>query len=200
MFLTSQVPCSGAAASGDGSARLDIIAQAVFRSNEGWHFDTKGLVSPQVHWNGASHLCKTFASLCTVNGQCQKMVCSMSWVYGVHARCQHDGLLHQEQMCHPCMAAAGCLIDVNISAATRQLRIDVCAVMAGKLLKDWRVFPLPLDNLDRLRLEEPSQAVGVHSDATSGPTFYRCVFWVSEPRRSRVCATALARVSWNSRV
>lgn len=48
--------------------------------------------------------------------------------------------------------------------------------MAGKLLKDWRVFPLPFDNLDRLRLEEPSQAVGLYSDATSGPTFYRRVF------------------------
>ena len=54
MFPTSQISCSGAAASRDGSVRLDIIAQAVFRSNEGWHFDTKGLVSLQVHWNGAS--------------------------------------------------------------------------------------------------------------------------------------------------
>ena len=76
----------------------------------------------------------------------------------------------------------GCsrVFDLNVRATLRQLHINVCAVMAGKLLKDWRVFPLPLDNLDRLRLEKPSQAVGLHNDAASGPTFYRCVFWVCE--------------------
>ena len=45
--------------------------------------------------------------------------------------------------------------------------------MAGKLLENWRVLPLPLDNLDRLRLEEPSSSL-YKSAAYSGPTFYRC--------------------------
>ena len=32
--------------------RLDIIVEGLFRSNEGWRFDTKGLASPHVLWNG----------------------------------------------------------------------------------------------------------------------------------------------------
>ena len=76
----------------------------------------------------------------------------------------------------------GCsrVLDLNVRVTLRQYHIKVCTLMAGKLLKDWRVFPLPLDNLDRLRLEEPSQAEGLHSDGASGPTFHRFVFWVCE--------------------
>lgn len=36
----------------DKSVRLDIIVEAVGRSNQGWRFDTKGLSSPNVQWNG----------------------------------------------------------------------------------------------------------------------------------------------------
>ena len=32
--------------------RLDIIVEGLFRSNEGWRFDIKGLASPHVLWNG----------------------------------------------------------------------------------------------------------------------------------------------------
>lgn len=47
--------------------------------------------------------------------------------------------------------------------------------MLGELLEDWRVFPLPLDNLHRLRFRKPSDAPKLHaSQASTGPTFYRC--------------------------
>ena len=36
----------------DGSMRLDIIAEAYARSNEGWRFDTKGISCPKVEFNG----------------------------------------------------------------------------------------------------------------------------------------------------
>ena len=39
-------------ASKGGSMRLDIIAEAFARSNEGWRFDTKGISCPNVRWNG----------------------------------------------------------------------------------------------------------------------------------------------------
>ncbi len=46
--------------------------------------------------------------------------------------------------------------------------------MPGKLLEDWRVFPLPLDNLDRLKLEKASSASGPpESKRDSGPAFFR---------------------------
>ena len=35
------------------------------------------------------------------------------------------------------------------------------------------MFPLPLDNLDRLRLEEPLSEMH-EGRGSSGPTFYRC--------------------------
>ena len=36
----------------DEELRLDIVVEGLFRSNEGWRFDTKGLASPHVLWNG----------------------------------------------------------------------------------------------------------------------------------------------------
>ena len=42
----------GADTSRDEEVRLDIIVEGLFRSNEGWRFDTKGLASPHVQWNG----------------------------------------------------------------------------------------------------------------------------------------------------
>ena len=40
-----------------GSMRLDIIAEAFARSNEGWRFDTKGISCPKVEWNGDLPIC-----------------------------------------------------------------------------------------------------------------------------------------------
>ena len=37
-----------------GSAVLDVVVEAVGRSNQGWRFDTKGLASPDVRWNGVA--------------------------------------------------------------------------------------------------------------------------------------------------
>lgn len=34
------------------SVTLEIVVEAVGRSNQGWRFDTKGLSSPDVRWNG----------------------------------------------------------------------------------------------------------------------------------------------------
>ncbi len=42
---------------------------------------------------------------------------------------------------------------------------------AGEPLRDWRVFPLPLDNLDRVEFSDSKE-----EPTTSGPTFYRCAF------------------------
>ena len=50
--LDAATPYSGTAAKQDEEVKLDIIVEAVFRSNEGWRFDTKGLASPHVQLNG----------------------------------------------------------------------------------------------------------------------------------------------------
>ena len=50
--LAAAPPSSGTAAIRDEEVKLDIIVEAVFRSNEGWRFDTKGLASPHVQLNG----------------------------------------------------------------------------------------------------------------------------------------------------
>ena len=48
---------------------------------------------------------------------------------------------------------------------------------AGKLLQQWKVFPLPLDNLYALRFDNSSdreqRPAPVSLPPTSGPTFYR---------------------------
>lgn len=49
------------------SATLEVVVEAVGRSNQGWRFDTKGLSSPDVRWNGEgldnfSHLCFCYLS------------------------------------------------------------------------------------------------------------------------------------------
>ena len=46
----------GSATSTKGEVRLDIVVEGLFRSNEGWRFDTKGLASPHVQWNGVQFL------------------------------------------------------------------------------------------------------------------------------------------------
>ena len=38
------------------SVALEIVVEAVGRSNQGWRFDTKGLSSPDVRWNGMKSL------------------------------------------------------------------------------------------------------------------------------------------------
>ncbi len=48
---------SYAVASAAASMTLEVIVEAVGRSNQGWRFDTKGLSSPDVHWNGARTFC-----------------------------------------------------------------------------------------------------------------------------------------------
>jgi len=53
--LDAATPSSGTAAKQDKEVKLDIIVEAVFRSNEGWRFDTKGLASPHVQLNGERH-------------------------------------------------------------------------------------------------------------------------------------------------
>ena len=49
-----------------GSMRLDIIAEAFARSNEGWRFDTKGISCPKVKWNGDLPLFLMFWPACMV--------------------------------------------------------------------------------------------------------------------------------------
>ena len=44
--------------------RLDIIAEAFARSNEGWRFDTKGISCPKVEWNGDLPLYLMFWHAC----------------------------------------------------------------------------------------------------------------------------------------
>ena len=51
-------------ASKGGSMRLDIIAEAFARSNEGWRFDTKGISCPEVQWNGDLLLCLMILPAC----------------------------------------------------------------------------------------------------------------------------------------
>ncbi|EIE22122.1 hypothetical protein COCSUDRAFT_1093, partial [Coccomyxa subellipsoidea C-169] len=43
---------SYAVASAEASVTLEVIVEAVGRSNQGWRFDTKGLSSSDVQWNG----------------------------------------------------------------------------------------------------------------------------------------------------
>ena len=52
-----------------GSAILDILVEAVGRSNQGWRYDTKGLVSPNVTLDGVQ--CPVSPSVC-------KMVCHLT--------------------------------------------------------------------------------------------------------------------------
>ena len=49
---------------GGGSAVLDVVVEAVGRSNQGWRFDTKGLSSPDVLWNGAGPRCLSSPMAC----------------------------------------------------------------------------------------------------------------------------------------
>lgn len=37
---------------GAAAVTLEVLVEAVGRSNQGWRFDTKGLSSPNVRWNG----------------------------------------------------------------------------------------------------------------------------------------------------
>ena len=52
----------------------------------------------------------------------------------------------------------------------------LCTVLTGKRLRGWRVFPLPLDNLQQLRLN--SDDSDVHASKNDGPAFYRCCSWL----------------------
>lgn len=46
------------------------------------------------------------------------------------------------------------------------------AACAGERLRQWRVFPLPLDNLDQLKFSGPGESK--EEPTTSGPVFFRC--------------------------
>ena len=58
---------SYAVASAAASVTLEVIVEAVGRSNQGWRFDTKGLLSPDVQWNGATICLDIFLCLASIH-------------------------------------------------------------------------------------------------------------------------------------
>lgn len=149
------------------SVVLEIVVEAVGRSNQGWRFDTKGLSSPNVRWNGTTMqhpsiwhgLMSKFARPFVVHSS-PVVQNVFSWL-----------ISFQGSSWHAILCICGCT-NQGRTILVHAVSYTYCLPCAGKMLEGWRVFPLPLDNLQALVFH--ANDTSAHADASAGgPTFFR---------------------------